>query len=78
MNDSFVINGPAGDHYCLVHEPLLISLMQTLAIFPEKTLTEDMLKQALQHILTTLDYLHSKACVIHTGESITVNCIIED
>lgn len=44
MLDSFEINGPVGDHKCLVHEPLVTSLLHLEASFPAKRIAEDMLK----------------------------------
>jgi serine/threonine-protein kinase SRPK3 len=65
--DSFVIQGRAGTHQCLVMEPLLASLHDLQQTLNPKSLTEDILKTALRQVFAGLDYLHSKAKVVHTG-----------
>ena len=65
--DSFVIQGRAGTHQCLVMEPLLASLHDLQQTLNPKSLTEDMLKTSLQQMFAGLDYLHGKAEVVHTG-----------
>jgi len=65
--DSFVIQGRAGKHQCLVMEPLLASLHDLQQTLNPKSLTEDILKTALRQVFAGLDYLHSKAKVVHTG-----------
>lgn len=67
MLDAFEINGPAGEHTCLVHEPLITSLLHLQAIFVGHRLPESALKPLLRELLITLDYLHSEAHIIHTG-----------
>lgn len=66
MLDSFEIDGPAGRHRCIVHEPLLVSLLHFQATLVPTSLPEDLLKGALQQLLLGLDYLHTEAHVIHT------------
>jgi serine/threonine-protein kinase SRPK3 len=68
MHASFEFEGPTGVHQCLVQEPLLASLYDLQNTLNPKSLTEDMLKTALQQIFSGLDYLHSEAHVIHTGK----------
>lgn len=68
MQDSFEIEGPTGVHQCLVQEPLLASLYDLQNTLNPKSLTEDMLKTALQQVFAGLNYLHSEAHVIHTGK----------
>jgi hypothetical protein len=48
MQDSFEIEGPAGVHQCLVQEPLLASLYDLQFTLTPKSLSEGMLKPALQ------------------------------
>jgi hypothetical protein len=68
LETSFELEGPAGIHKCLVQEPLLASLSDLQNNLSPKSLTEDMLKTALQQVFAGLDYLHSQAHVIHTGK----------
>lgn len=69
LQDSFSIEGPTGIHACIVHEPLLINLLEFQYMLCGSTMTEGILKGVLREILTALDYLHSVADVIHTGTS---------
>ena len=73
--DSFVIQGRAGTHQCLVMEPLLASLHDLQQALNPETLTEDMLKTSLQQVFAGLDYLHGKAKVVHTGNNSTLHML---
>ncbi|CZT51451.1 related to protein kinase [Rhynchosporium secalis] len=66
MIDSFVAKSAIGDHHCLVHEPLLLNLLELQAILPRKRLSLDLLKRTLRHLLLSLDYLHTEAAVVHS------------
>ncbi|KAH8429524.1 putative protein kinase [Aspergillus melleus] len=66
MVDTFELTGPRCTHQCIVHEPLLTSLLHFQATLDPTSLPEDMLKGALQQLLLALDYLHSEARVVHT------------
>jgi hypothetical protein len=67
MMDIFDINGPEGKHQCIVHEPLLTSLLHFQATFNPPRLSEDLVRGAVQQLLFALDFLHTEAHVIHTG-----------
>ncbi|KAI4118110.1 MAG: hypothetical protein LQ345_001767, partial [Seirophora villosa] len=67
--DSFSIQGPNGDHHCLVHEPMLESTQELLRRNPSHRFTEDLLKLFLHYLLSALDYLHTEAHLIHTDIS---------
>ncbi len=67
--DTFTIQGPNGEHQCLVHEPMLENTQELLRRNPSHRFTEDLLKIYLQHLLLALDYLHTEAHLIHTGKS---------
>jgi serine/threonine-protein kinase SRPK3 len=67
MLDTFEIDGPKGNYQCIVHEPLLTSLLHFQATLNPTSLPEDLLKGTLQQLLLALDYLHTDARVIHTG-----------
>ncbi|KAI9039616.1 uncharacterized protein KD926_009208 [Aspergillus affinis] len=66
MIDKFELTGPSGTHQCVVHEPLLTSLLHFQATLDPSSLPEDLLKGALQQLLLALVYLHSEAHVVHT------------
>lgn len=69
MTDRFELKGPRGSiHQCIVHEPLLTSLLHFQATLDPPNLPENLLKGALQQLLQALDFLHSEAHVIHTGQ----------
>ena len=68
LYDSFKIQGLEGEHLCLVHEPLGISLETFREVMPLKRLPEKLLKAVLRHLLQALDCLHRDAKMIHTGE----------
>lgn len=67
--DTFTIQGPNGEHRCLVHEPMLESVQELLRRNPSHRFTEDLLKVLLQYLLSALDYLHTDAHIIHTGKT---------
>jgi serine/threonine-protein kinase SRPK3 len=68
LHDSFKIQGLEGEHLCLVHEPLGISLETFREVMPLKRLPEKLLKAVFRHLLQALDCLHCDAEMIHTGE----------
>ena len=75
MQDSFMINGPLGDHHCIVYEPLLCTAMDFRNALPRQIMTPVILKHVLRHALQGLDYLHSVGGVIHTGNTMPSMCI---
>lgn len=67
--DFFTIQGPKGEHQCLVHQPMLENTYQLLFRNPTHRFTEDLLKLFLRRLLSALDYLHTDAHLIHTDIS---------
>ncbi len=65
--DSFTVTGSAGEHQCLVHEPLGMSMETLRQLSPGQKLPKDLLKVFLIHVSQTLDFLHTDAEMIHTG-----------
>lgn len=65
--DSFMITGGAGEHQCLVHEPLGLSMETLRQLCPGRKLPENLLKPFLIHLLQALDFLHTDAKLIHAG-----------
>jgi serine/threonine-protein kinase SRPK3 len=66
-HDNFHIRTSKGNHLCLIHAPLGMSLAGLRARAAGKKLSEELLKLTLIHIFHALDFLHSEAKVVHTG-----------
>ncbi|KAK3324416.1 kinase-like domain-containing protein [Cercophora scortea] len=64
--DRFVLQGPSGDHPCLVQKPMWDSWRDFLFRNPTHRFTEDLLKAGLTHVLLALDYLHTECKIVHT------------
>ncbi|MCJ1462040.1 hypothetical protein MMC07_000640 [Pseudocyphellaria aurata] len=77
--DSFKATGPAGEHLCLVHEPLSISMEALQRLMPGQKLPENILKLFLRHLLSALDVLHTDAAMIHADlQTKNIHLGIED
>lgn len=66
--ENFEINGPDGQHRCLVHPPLFESILDFLHRNPIRKLPAPVLAFTLQRTFQALDYLHTECHIIHTGE----------
>jgi serine/threonine protein kinase len=67
MYTSFDLEGPHGNHICLVHQPLGMSLGEMKEICPDEVFTVELIQQLMRFILSGLDYLHKEVQIIHTG-----------
>ncbi|PNS14104.1 hypothetical protein CAC42_6617 [Sphaceloma murrayae] len=67
LHDTFEIQGPSGEHQCLVLEPMFMSMLEMMRPSGEP-LPLPLLKACVRRILKGLDFLHSEAGVVHTGE----------
>lgn len=67
MLDSFEFHANEQKYPCIVHEPLGMSLRTLRKNCINERLPEDVLKLTLIHILLAVDFLHSKAQMIHAG-----------
>lgn len=65
--DPFRATGSEGQHECLVHEPLGLSMETIKELSPGRKLSEVVLNFFLSHVLHALDFLHTDAEMIHTG-----------
>lgn len=65
--DSFEVDGPDGQHRCLVHPPLFESVWDFLHRNPVRRLPSPILAFILQRTLQALHYLHTECQIIHTG-----------
>lgn len=66
--DSFSIDGPHGKHRCLLLHPLRETLLRFQSRFESNRLPLVMVKYLLVEILKSLDYLHTKCKLLHTGQ----------
>lgn len=69
LHETFELSGTDGQHYCLVHHPLGISIDEYQQTFPNNKYPGIILKALLSCLFKALDFLHSEAGVIHTGMS---------
>ncbi|KAK2786958.1 hypothetical protein FQN53_005904 [Emmonsiellopsis sp. PD_33] len=68
--DSFIIDGPDGQHVCRAHHPLGMSLHELKTRTRGKVFSKDVLRTAtILQLLAVVDYLLKEAHVIHTGEA---------
>lgn len=66
--DVFNLDGPDGTHRCLVHHPLLESVLTLLHRNPIVRLPEPVLAFILQRLFLALDYLHNECSIVHAGK----------
>ena len=66
--DHFELRSEHATFQCLVHKPMAMTLAALRRKLLGDRLPENLLKIALKHVLLALDFLHSEAQVIHTGE----------
>jgi serine/threonine-protein kinase SRPK3 len=69
MLDDFQVDSKNGVFQCVVHPPLAISIKAFRRMLPDRELPLSFVKLVLKHLLLGLDFLHTEAKVIHTGES---------
>lgn len=69
--DAFSLQGPKGEHKCVVHEPMWDSVLGFMMRMKRDKLTEILVKSYIFYAVKALDFLHTEARLIHTGESIT-------
>jgi hypothetical protein len=69
MLDEFVIDSKHGAFQGIVYLPLVISVKAFTTILPKRTLPVCPLKPVLRRLLLSLDFLHTEAKLIHTGEA---------
>ncbi|TDL19982.1 CMGC/SRPK protein kinase [Rickenella mellea] len=64
--DSFDVDGPDGQHRCLVHRPLWDSVHTFLHRNPVRRLPPLVLSLVLERLFLALDFLHTECRVAHT------------
>jgi serine/threonine-protein kinase SRPK3 len=65
--DNFRIQGPHGEHLCLVFEVLGMDMRNLRDRFEGNKLPMALLKQVARQTLLALDYLHTRCRIIHCG-----------
>lgn len=75
--DSFDVVGPYGKHIILVLEPAQMSLRDMKHVFRPDGFDEDFVRGAITELLYALDFLHSRAGVVHTGNIPLAPCYIQ-
>ena len=68
LKHRFQIGGKFGLHECLIHEQLGLTLKDIREMSEGEKVSTELLKPIIKYLLMALDYLHSDAKVVHTGE----------
>ncbi|KAJ8131233.1 hypothetical protein O1611_g2390 [Lasiodiplodia mahajangana] len=63
---TFEIIGPTGQHLCLVHPPMHMTIRELQYMNQSHRLSERLLKWTLFNLLNALSFLHDEAKVVHT------------
>ncbi|KAF2139556.1 uncharacterized protein K452DRAFT_254010 [Aplosporella prunicola CBS 121167] len=63
--DSFDVNGPKGQHRCLVHQPLWENILGIKHRNPVRRLPEPVVAFTLKRLFHALDFLHKECHVAH-------------
>lgn len=66
--EHYFIHGPAGEHLCLVFEPLRDSLFTLKHHWPDHKVPAKVLKVVAKVMLQALNYLHTQCHIIHGGK----------
>ncbi|TWU72294.1 hypothetical protein ED733_003630 [Metarhizium rileyi] len=65
LYETFEIPGPSGQHLCLVHPPMHMTINELQYINPARRLNQELLKLVLFNLLNALSFLHDEAEVTH-------------
>jgi len=65
--ESFIHQGPNGNHICLVLEAMRLSALDLYGALPG-AMPLGLLKRMCKHVLPALQYLHEECGIIHTGK----------
>ena len=75
LYETFELSGPFGQHLCLVHPPMHMTIQELQYRNASHRLNEKLLKWTLFNLLNALSFLHDEAGVVHTGE-ILHKCVV--
>ncbi|KAJ5195299.1 uncharacterized protein N7498_008737 [Penicillium cinerascens] len=65
LYDSFELRDQAGNHRCLVLQPMHMTLLEMMRLNP-RPFDLPLLKMTLRRLLLALDFLHTEANIVHT------------
>ena len=68
--DNFTLQGPNGNHICLVLEAMGLSVLDVYHALPG-AMPLPLLKRVCKHVLRALRYLHEECGIIHTGKTLS-------
>ncbi|KFY06982.1 hypothetical protein V492_07560 [Pseudogymnoascus sp. VKM F-4246] len=68
LRDSFQLPGIRESHECLIHDALGLTLGEIREMSDGQKVSTDLLKPFTKCLLVALDFLHTKAHVVHTGQ----------
>jgi serine/threonine protein kinase len=66
---TFALPGRTGQHLCLVHQPMHMTIRELQYQNPSRRLNEPLLKWTLHNLLQALSFLHAETKVVHTGKT---------
>jgi serine/threonine-protein kinase SRPK3 len=66
-HESFQIEGPAGQHHCVVFDPQGNSLRALQELMPGGMLPKLIVRSSMHRVLFAMNWLHLECGVIHTG-----------
>lgn len=66
LRNEFQLPGKTGPHECLIHEPLGLIAKEIRQMSEGEKVSVEILKPMINELLTTLDFLHTEARVVHT------------
>lgn len=66
--ETFEIVGPTGQHLCLVHTPMHMTIREFQCLNSSRRLNETLLRWTLSNVLQALAFLHEEAEIVHTGQ----------
>ena len=64
--NSFLHNGPNGQHFIMVFEILGVNLLEIMKRYDYKGIPMPLVRRMTKQVLIGLDYLHRKCRIIHT------------
>lgn len=70
--ETFKINGPTGNHLCLVQPPMHMTIQELQHQNSSNRLNKQILNWTLFNLLNALAFLHDEAKVVHAGRYVLI------